>query len=103
MKGVFAILLIAFCLAFPGNVSTGSMAKATSNSSTFFTCNCIYCSLTPPEIIEKAADEANQSFDRAWTYYCYGWNTITPLPCGWRVSLLQSGGGFVLVDLIDNL
>lgn len=100
MKGIFAILLIACGLMFPGNIATGSSLGSTSN---FYNSTCIYCQLTPPEIIEKAAGETSIPFCRAWYDYCNGVNTITPLPSGWSVSLRNASGGFVIIDIIDDL
>ena len=99
MKGTFAIALIACCLMFPGNIVTGTDLSVSS-----FSANptCVYCQLTPPQIIDKAAAEAEISFDRAWTDYQNGYNTITPLPCGWSVSL-RTAHGFVIIDIIDDL
>ncbi len=98
MKGFFAIILIASCLMFPGNIATGSDLSYMGANPT-----CVYCHLTPSEIIEKAAGEANIPFSRAWLDYQNGNNTITPLPCGWSVYLNLAHAGFVIIDIIDDL
>ncbi len=100
MKGTFAILLIAGCLLFPGNIATGSAL----NELSFSNCpNCVYCHLSPAEIIEKAAGEAEIPFERAWDDYLNNHNTITPVPCGWRVTLCKPNGDILIIDIIDDL
>ena len=65
--------------------------------------NCIYCQLSPEELIEKAAGEAEIPLQRAWDDYLNGHNTITPIPCGFRVRLRLSDGGFLNVDILEEL
>lgn len=100
MKGTFAIFMVACCLMFPGNIATGSGLNYASN---VFNPTCVYCQLTPPEIIDKAAAQANIPFNRAWRDYQLGNNTITAIPCGWSVYLTLANGGFVIIDIIDDL
>lgn len=54
-------------------------------------------------IIRRAACMAGMNFRRCWVRYVQGINTIQPITDGFRVALARRGGGFVIIDVLEDL
>lgn len=104
MKLLLATALVAISFAFPGNANANNdvqvLPEFNSEIGLFYNPN--ICIRTARELIENACKQANVRFGRGWGFYRRGVNTITILPNGYRVRLKLPGGGFAIIDIIDD-
>lgn len=105
MKRYTKIAMLALCLALGGNSIGATQAQSIACTKIGYPCN-------PPNgiapklakaIIKAACQVAGMDHRVAWVYYVQGVNTIAKIPGFYRVTLVQSGGPFVIVDIIDDL